>query len=107
MNGHRYIKKETIQYFTDYHSAVSRRALGFDKPEKDRATAKEPYPCASASAESFGHSGFTGIWVWDDPVKQLVFIFLSNRVNPNESNRLISENVRGNVLEAVYGALGD
>ncbi len=105
MNGHRYIKKETIQYFTDYHSAVSRRALGFDKPEKGRATAKEPYPCASASAESFGHSGFTGIWVWDDPVKQLVFIFLSNRINPNESNRLISENVRGNVLEAVYGAL--
>jgi beta-N-acetylhexosaminidase len=105
MNGHRYIKKETIQYFTDYHSAVSRRALGFDKPEKDRATAKEPYPCASASAESFGHSGFTGIWVWDDPVKQLVFIFLSNRINPNESTRLISENVRGNVLEAVYQAL--
>jgi CubicO group peptidase (beta-lactamase class C family) len=106
MNGHQYLKKETIQYFTAYHSDVSRRGLGFDKPEKDNASSKDPYPCASASPETFGHSGFTGIWVWDDPVQQLVFIFLSNRVNPNESNRISGLNVRGNVLEAVYKAMG-
>jgi beta-glucosidase-like glycosyl hydrolase/CubicO group peptidase (beta-lactamase class C family) len=106
MNGHRYLKKETIQYFSDYHSDLSRRALGFDKPMKDNATIKEPYPCISASPESFGHSGFTGIWVWDDPVQQLVFVFLSNRVNPSESNKISSLNVRGNILEAVYRAMG-
>ena len=105
INGHQYLKKETIQYFSDYHTNVSRRALGFDKPMKDNATNGDPYPCISASPETFGHSGFTGIWVWDDPVKQLVFIFLSNRVNPVESNKISTLNVRGNVLEAVYRAM--
>ncbi|HVY73583.1 MAG TPA: glycoside hydrolase family 3 N-terminal domain-containing protein [Puia sp.] len=105
MNGKRYLKKETIDYFSDYHSDISRRALGFDKPMKDNATNGDPYPCISASPASYGHSGFTGIWVWNDPVKQLVFIFLSNRVNPSESNQISKLNVRGNVLEAVYKAM--
>jgi len=105
INGHQYLKKETVKYFSDYHSDISRRALGFDKPMKDNATNGDPYPCISASPASFGHSGFTGIWVWDDPVKQLVFIFLSNRVNPTESNKISTLNVRGNVLEAVYRAM--
>ncbi|MEO6961272.1 MAG: glycoside hydrolase family 3 N-terminal domain-containing protein [Puia sp.] len=105
IKGHRYLKAETIKYFSDYHSDISRRALGFDKPEKDRADSKDPYPCISASPATFGHSGFTGIWVWDDPVSQLVFIFLSNRVNPVESNRISALNVRGNILESVYKAM--
>jgi CubicO group peptidase (beta-lactamase class C family) len=105
IGGHRYLKKETIQYFSQYHSDISRRGLGFDKPMKDNATNGDPYPCISASPETFGHSGFTGIWVWDDPAKQLVFVFLSNRVNPTESNKISTLNVRGNVMEAVYKAM--
>ncbi|HEY4155587.1 MAG TPA: glycoside hydrolase family 3 N-terminal domain-containing protein, partial [Puia sp.] len=105
INGHRYLKKETIDYFSEYHSGISRRGLGFDKPQKDNATNPDPYPCVSASPQSYGHSGFTGIWIWDDPVKQLVFVFLSNRVNPVESNKISSLNVRGNILEAVYKAM--
>ena len=49
IGGHQYLKKETIDYFTAYHSDISRRGLGFDKPEKDNATRKEPYPCADVS----------------------------------------------------------
>jgi beta-glucosidase-like glycosyl hydrolase/CubicO group peptidase (beta-lactamase class C family) len=110
MNGgtigaHQYLKKETIEYFTAYHSDISRRGLGFDKPEKDNATRNEPYPCADASPLTFGHTGFTGTCVWADPAKQLVFIFLSNRVNPQESSRLSSLNVRGNIMEDIYQAL--
>jgi beta-N-acetylhexosaminidase len=105
MSGHQYLKKETIDFFTSYHSDGSRRGLGFDKPEKDNISRKEPYPCASASPFTFGHTGFTGTCVWADPAKQLVFIFLSNRINPVESSKLSSLNVRGNIMEDAYKAL--
>jgi beta-glucosidase-like glycosyl hydrolase/CubicO group peptidase (beta-lactamase class C family) len=105
IGGHQYIKKETIEYFTAYHSDVSRRGLGFDKPEKDNATRKEPYPCAASSPLTFGHTGFTGTCIWADPSQQLVFIFLSNRVNPQESSKLSSLNVRGNIMQDIYLAL--
>jgi beta-N-acetylhexosaminidase len=103
--GRQYIKKETVDFFTSYHSAVSRRGLGFDKPEKDNLSRKEPYPCADASSMTFGHTGFTGTCIWADPAQKIVFIFLSNRVNPQESSRLSSLNVRGNIMEDIYQAL--
>ena len=106
LNGHRFFKKETIDYFADYHSD-SRRGLGFDKPEKDNATRKDPYPALSASPKMFGHTGFTGTCVWMDPEKHLAFIMLSNRVNNNgDANRFLRMNVRGKILETVYQALG-
>jgi CubicO group peptidase (beta-lactamase class C family) len=105
--GQQFLKKETISYFTNYHSDSSRRALGFDKPEKDNQSRKEPYPCISASAETFGHTGFTGTCVWVDPKYNLVFVFLSNRVNPIGDNpRLSSLSVRGNIMEVIYKAMG-
>lgn len=107
LNGQTYLHKETIDLFTAYHSEISRRGLGFDKPEKDNATRKEPYPCLSVSPETFGHTGFTGICVWVDPKYDLVFIFLSNRVNPREDNgKLSSLSIRGRIQEAVYQAMG-
>jgi CubicO group peptidase (beta-lactamase class C family) len=105
-NGHQFLKKETIDFFTAYHSDISRRGLGFDKPEKDNATRKEPYPCLSASPQTFGHTGFTGICVWVDPKYKLIFIFMSNRVNPTSENSKISTlSVRGGLMEAVYQAM--
>jgi len=106
-DGERYLKQETINYFTQYHSNISRRGFGFDKPEKDNATRAEPYPCLSASPQTFGHTGFTGICVWVDPKYNLLFIFLSNRVNPNggENLKLSSLNVRGKMMEAVYQSM--
>jgi CubicO group peptidase (beta-lactamase class C family) len=107
LNGQRFLKKETIDFFSAYHSEISRRGLGFDKPEKDNATRKEPYPCLSASPLTFGHTGFTGTCVWVDPKYRLVFIFLSNRVNPVETNpRLSSLSIRGRIQETIYQAMG-
>jgi CubicO group peptidase (beta-lactamase class C family) len=77
--------------FTAYNSEVSRRGLGFDKPEKDNASRKEPYPSASVSSETFGHTGFTGTCVWVDPKQNLVYIFLSNRVTPTRNNNKLSQ----------------
>jgi len=106
MNGVHYLKKSTIHLFTDYQSKVSRRGYGFDKPEKNNKTLTEPYPCISASAKAFGHMGFTGTAVWVDPEYNLVYIFLSNRVDPTSSNdKLIKMNVRTKIQQVVYDAL--
>jgi len=107
INGQQFLKKATIDYFTAYHSDISRRGLGFDKPEKNNTSIKEPYPCISASPETFGHTGFTGTCVWVDPKYNLIYIFLSNRVNPTSENAKISTlSIRGGIMEAVYKAMG-
>jgi len=107
MNGQQYLKKETIDFFTAYHSDSSRRAIGFDKPEKDNATRKEPYPCLSASPQTIGHTGYTGTCIWIDPKYHFSFIFLSNRVYPSggENLKLSTMNIRTKIMEAIYKAM--
>ena len=108
VNGQRFFKPETVRFFTAYHSDISRRGLGFDKPEKNNYERPEPYPCLSASPQTFGHTGFTGTCWWVDPKHNLVFIFLSNRVNssgPN-FNKLGQMSIRGKIHETIYKALG-
>ncbi len=100
--GKEYFKKETVDMFTAYQSKTSRRGFGFDKPEKDNATRKEPYPTLSASGKTFGHTGFTGTGVWADPENNFVYIFLSNRVYPDVSSTLLKMNVRGKLMELFY-----
>lgn len=103
VNGTQFIKASTIDLFTSYQSNSSRRGLGFDKPEKDNDTRKEPYPSKSASQKTFGHTGFTGTCVWVDPDKNLIYIFLSNRVNPTRDNNKLGQlGIRGKIQEAIY-----
>ncbi len=107
MNGVCYLKKATIDTFTAYSSDISRRGLGFDKPEKDNATRIDPYPAVSVSPQTFGHTGFTGTCVWVDPAYNLVYIFLSNRVTPDggDNTKLLKMNVRSNIQEVIYKAM--
>jgi beta-N-acetylhexosaminidase len=106
-NGVRYLRPETIQLFTTYNSKISRRGLGFDKPEKDNLLRKDPYPSLLSSPSTFGHTGFTGTCVWVDPQYDLVYIFLSNRVFPTRDNNKLSQLlIRGKIQDALYKALG-
>lgn len=105
MNGKRYLSDTTIARFTDYGSDISHRALGFDKPYKDNATRSVPYPAASVSPLTFGHTGFTGICAWADPQHNLIFLVLSNRVHPDGSNVFLNLNIRPRMHEAVYQSL--
>ena len=89
----------------EYPKNDNRRGLGFDKPLLDNAnkSIEDAYPAPSASPESFGHSGFTGTFVWADPKNQLVFIFLSNRVYPTRGNRNLYElNIRPQLHQLFY-----
>ena len=107
LNGERYLKPETIKLFTAYHSSISRRGYGFDKPEKDNKIRNEPYPSALASPQTFGHTGFTGTCVWVDPKYDLVYVFLSNRVYPTRDNGKLGQMlIRGKIQDAIYRALG-
>lgn len=105
--GKQFIKPETIKLFTAYNSHISRRGLGFDKPEKDNAYLKEPYPAKLASPLTFGHTGYTGTCIWADPKYNIVYIFLSNRVNPDggENLKLLRMNVRGKIQDQIYKAM--
>ncbi|MDO9039874.1 MAG: serine hydrolase, partial [Bacteroidota bacterium] len=86
--GKQFILPATISEFTkvQFSPSINRRGLGFDKPNPGIQGIKNKFPAADASPESFGHTGFTGIFTWADPQNQLLFIFLSNRVYPSRKN---------------------
>lgn len=107
--GKRYISEKTIKEFTkvQYPDNDNRRGLGFDKPYLKNNTFKitNAYPAPEVGASSFGHSGFTGTFVWADPEHQIVYIFLSNRVYPTRENRNIYRlNIRPSVQQIFYQA---
>jgi beta-N-acetylhexosaminidase len=104
--GKQYFLPSTIKEFTrvQFPGKGNRRALGFDKPAL-KYTFSGP-SCKSASPESFGHSGFTGTYIWADPKNRLSYIFLSNRVYPDASNEKIVEmNIRTKIHQAMYDIL--
>jgi CubicO group peptidase (beta-lactamase class C family) len=88
--GTRYLTEETIAEFTACADCRhgNRRGLGFDK--KDPDSKKKSPICDEASLQSYGHTGFTGTMVWIDPERELIFIFLSNRINPSADNNTLS-----------------
>jgi beta-glucosidase-like glycosyl hydrolase/CubicO group peptidase (beta-lactamase class C family) len=100
----RYFKAQTVDYFTAYHSPISHRGLGFDKPapEEDAGPAGD-----RTTGLAFGHQGFTGTCVWADPGTGVVFVFLSNRVYPTSANtKLARLGVRTIAQDYIYEALG-
>ena len=109
-NGKRYFSEATIKEFTrvQYPKNGNRRGLGFDKPSlgNDTLPLVKAYPAPEVSAASFGHSGFTGTFVWADPENKLVFIFLSNRVYPTRTNRsLYTLTIRSALQQVFYNSV--
>lgn len=104
IGGQRYLSKETCRLFTTKVSKISRRGLGFDKPDIEDPVKGN---CASGvPAEVYGHTGFTGTCAWVDPVNELVYVFLSNRIYPNVTNRKLSQlHIRERIQEAIYDAM--
>ena len=109
-DGKQLVSKEVVKEFTkvQFPDNDNRRGLGFDKPllNNKEVALEDAYPAAGVSLQSFGHSGFTGTFVWADPENQLVYIFLSNRVYPTRDNRnLYTLNIRPAVQQVFYKAL--
>ena len=103
--GKRYVESSTVGMFNTRHFAGNRRGLGFDKPT---FTPGHGSSCGAASANSFGHTGFTGTMCWADPDHDLVYVFLSNRVNPDAENKKLQElNIRTEIQAEIYKAWGN
>jgi CubicO group peptidase (beta-lactamase class C family) len=104
LDGQRYLSEETCKLFTTMTSKISRRGLGYDKPDKENPSNS---PCAfSAPASVYGHTGFTGTCAWVDPDNQLVYVFLSNRTYPNAwENRLHNLKIRERIQEVLYQSM--
>jgi CubicO group peptidase (beta-lactamase class C family)/beta-glucosidase-like glycosyl hydrolase len=100
--GVRFFKPETVSLFTAKQYDNSRRGLGWDKPTVGDWNSPTAEFC---SAKTFGHTGFTGTCIWVDPEFDLVFVFLSNRVWPDRSAKLLNANIRTRVQEVVYKSL--
>ena len=76
------LREAVVRDFTHRQELVagSSRALGWDTPSPGSSAGTR------LSAESFGHTGFTGTSIWVDPTRALVVVLLSNRVNPTRDN---------------------
>ena len=103
--GKRYFDSETFDKFNKryYSDEKVRRGLGFDKPQLDSTVMAT---CGCVSEESFGHSGFTGTYTWADPVSEIIYVFLSNRVFPTMENYgLVKENIRTKIQQIIQEAI--
>ncbi|MDR3060653.1 MAG: serine hydrolase [Dysgonamonadaceae bacterium] len=99
----RFLSEATCKLFTKAKSPISRRGLGFDKPDKENNSANVTGKLVPAS--TYGHTGFTGTCFWIDPDNQLIYIFLSNRVYPYRGNKKLSQmSIRTGIQDIIYKA---
>jgi CubicO group peptidase (beta-lactamase class C family) len=108
--GDQLISNDVMKEYTrvQFPENKNRRGLGFDKPMVDTSGVKlqEIYPTRGASPESFGHSGFTGTFVWIDPKYEISYIFFCNSVYPTRNNKLLTDlNLRTEILQVIYDSI--
>lgn len=97
---------QTVEFFTTKVTGLgymNTRALGWEtKPEPT----KYPPACGYRfSQNSFGHTGYTGTSVWADKEKNLIIIFLTNRVYPKRGNEEI-KNIRPKIHDEICKIMG-
>ncbi|MCX6133987.1 MAG: serine hydrolase [Ignavibacteriales bacterium] len=97
--GKRYLREDIIRQFTTRQSEKSTRGIGWDMKPASRSWAG-----TLLSTKTFLHTGFTGTSVAADPERNLVVVFLTNRVYPTRDSQKISA-VRPQVHDAVVRAL--
>lgn len=106
LNGGQYgdqqlLRPSTVELFTHTKSPTAERALGFDLVGNYKSLRE-----TGAPVDAFGHTGFTGTCFWVDPSREIVFVFLSNRINPSRTNAAFSRlNPRAAILAAIYSSL--
>jgi len=104
--GKRYLSELLVRRWTRYQFIKNgnRRGIAFDKPLLKHKELGTPSPLATN--DSFGHSGFTGTFVWMDPEYKLLFVFLSNRVYPSRDHKnLLRYNIRPSIHTVIYQAI--
>ena len=102
--GQRIYKAETVKTFTTEKSPNSHRGLGFDKPNMTNPNWSST--CDEATAETYGHTGFTGTCFWVDPKNDMIYIFLCNRVSPTRNNPAFTRvSARSHIQSLLYHSI--
>jgi beta-N-acetylhexosaminidase len=95
---------ETIALFTHRANILEEensRCLGWDSPSETSSGG------VYLSANSFGHTGFTGTSIWIDPDNQMFVILLTNAVHPNRKHKYPNYfDWRQRVHASIYESLG-
>jgi CubicO group peptidase (beta-lactamase class C family) len=100
--GMQFFDGQTTNEFTKQQFPGNRRGAGFDRPNTSGGGTCDKL----ASQQSFGHSGFTGTLAWADPKDKVIFVFLSNRVHPDQDNwKLRDMGIRTDIQHVVYEAV--
>jgi CubicO group peptidase (beta-lactamase class C family) len=87
LDGVRVFRAETVRMFTARQPGTGTRALGWDTPGPNGSGGFG----VKASADSFGHTGFTGTSIWIDPDRHAWTVLLSNRVyQPRAPNTIMA-----------------
>jgi len=83
-----YLKRETVKEFFTRQELVegSTWALGWDTPSPQGSSSGKHF-----STKSVGHLGFTGTSIWMDLDRDIIVIFLTNRIHPTRNNEKIKE----------------
>ncbi|HAL57802.1 MAG TPA: beta-N-acetylglucosaminidase [Bacteroidetes bacterium] len=97
--GKRYLSEDVIRRFTTRQSDKSTRGIGWDMKNPTRSWAG-----SILSEKTFLHTGFTGTSVAVDPERNLIIVFLTNRVHPTRAGSKIFD-VRPQVHDAVAKAI--
>ncbi len=96
-----FFRAETVRTFFRRQDLVPRStwALGWDTPSEEGSSAGRHF-----SAQSVGHLGFTGTSLWMDLQRDVIVIFLTNRIHPtrkNQSIRAFRPRLHDRVMEAL------
>lgn len=102
--GVQYFEPETVDLFTSNQSTTSHRGLGFDRYNPKSSYG---YPSKLSNESVYGHTGYTGTSMWVDPQNQLIYIFLSNRVHPQVSDKLSTLAIRARIFDVIYDTINE
>ncbi len=96
------LKPETCELFrTNFTDGMNeQRSFAFQL-----ASTKDSTAGADMSSQSFGHLGFTGTSLWIDPVKERVFILLTNRTHNRDLPFVNINSVRRRFHKLAIGQL--
>ncbi len=98
------LKPETCELFrTNFTKGMNEdRSFAFQLASTEDSTAG-----TKMSPQSFGHNGFTGTSLWIDPVKERVFILLTNRTHNHPLPFVNINSVRRGFHELAIGLLDE
>ena len=101
-----FLNQTTANYFTtEYNHTQSCRALGWSTNDPDVTDEGWNLSCGNFSSVTWTHIGYSGTQICGDPTRNIITIFLTNRVYPfsqNDQMHTYRQNFNNAVLQVLY-----